>query len=109
MGYVATGLKTVGDCRVGDTFTLDADPADAPLPGYRPMKPMVFASAYPSDAADYTNLRDALAKLQLNDASLDLRAGDAARRWAMASAAVSWGCSTWRSSRSAWSASTTWT
>jgi len=70
VGYVATGLKTVGDCRVGDTFTRNDDPADAPLPGYRPMKPMVFASAFPSDAADYTNLREALAKLQLNDASL---------------------------------------
>jgi GTP-binding protein LepA len=70
VGYVATGLKTVGDCHVGDTFTRNDDPADAPLPGYRPMKPMVFASAFPSDAADYTNLREALAKLQLNDASL---------------------------------------
>ena len=70
VGYVATGLKTVGDCRVGDTITRVDDPADAPLPGYRPMKPMVFASAFPSDAADYNNLREALAKLQLNDASL---------------------------------------
>jgi GTP-binding protein LepA len=70
VGYVATGLKTVGDCRVGDTITCNDDPADAPLPGYRPMKPMVFASAFPSDAAEYTNLREALSKLQLNDASL---------------------------------------
>jgi GTP-binding protein LepA len=70
VGYVATGLKTVGDCRVGDTITRNDDPADAPLPGYRPMKPMVFASAFPSDAAEYTNLREALSKLQLNDASL---------------------------------------
>ncbi len=70
VGYVATGLKTVNECRVGDTFTLQANPAAVPLPGYRPMKPMVFASAYPSEAADYLALRDALAKLQLNDASL---------------------------------------
>jgi GTP-binding protein LepA len=70
VGYVATGLKNVSDCRVGDTLTWHADPADAPLPGYTPMKPMVFASAYPSDAADYLALRDALSKLQLNDASL---------------------------------------
>ena len=70
VGYVATGLKNVADCRVGDTFTLHANPAAAPLPGYKPMKPMVFASAYPSDAADYIALREALAKLQLNDASL---------------------------------------
>jgi len=70
VGYVATGLKTVSECRVGDTLTWQANPAETPLPGYRPMKPMVFASAYPSDAADYLALREALAKLQLNDASL---------------------------------------
>ncbi len=60
VGYIATGLKNVGDCRVGDTFTWDANPAERPLPGYKPMKPMVFASAYPSDAGDYLTLRDAL-------------------------------------------------
>ncbi|MCU0502118.1 MAG: translation elongation factor 4 [Anaerolineae bacterium] len=70
VGYVATGLKTVVECRVGDTFTWQANPADVPLPGYRPMKPMVFASAYPSDAADYLALREALGKLELNDAAL---------------------------------------
>jgi GTP-binding protein LepA len=70
VGYVATGLKTVSECRVGDTFTWHTDPAERPLPGYRPMKPMVFASAYPSEAADYIALREALSRLQLNDASL---------------------------------------
>jgi GTP-binding protein LepA len=70
VGYVATGLKTVSDCRVGDTLTVHANPAETPLPGYKPMKPMVFASAYPSEAADYLALREALAKLQLNDAAL---------------------------------------
>jgi GTP-binding protein LepA len=70
VGYIATGLKNVGDCRVGDTFTWQANPAERPLPGYKPMKSMVFASAYPSEAADYIALREALAKLQLNDASL---------------------------------------
>ncbi|MGQ9491354.1 MAG: translation elongation factor 4 [Anaerolineae bacterium] len=70
VGYIATGLKNVSDCRVGDTLTWHNQPAETPLPGYRPMKPMVFASVYPSDAADYLALRDALAKLQLNDASL---------------------------------------
>jgi GTP-binding protein LepA len=73
VGYVATGLKDVGDCRVGDTLTWDANPAERPLPGYKPMKPMVFASAYPSDAGDYLALRDALAKLQLNDAALSFQ------------------------------------
>ncbi len=71
VGYVATGLKTVSDCRVGDTLTWHAAPAELPLPGYTPMKSMVFASVYPSDAADYLALRDALSKLQLNDASLN--------------------------------------
>jgi GTP-binding protein LepA len=70
VGYLATGLKNVADCRVGDTLTWKANPAQMPLPGYKPMKPMVYASVYPSEAEDYLNLRDALAKLQLNDASL---------------------------------------
>jgi GTP-binding protein LepA len=70
VGYVATGLKTLQDCRVGDTFTLADDPAGQPLPGYRPAKPMVFAGLYPAQAEDYELLRDALAKLQLNDASI---------------------------------------
>jgi GTP-binding protein LepA len=70
VGYVATGLKTLQECRVGDTFTLHDNPASKPLPGYRPAKPMVFAGLYPSEGEDYVLLRDALAKLQLNDASL---------------------------------------
>jgi GTP-binding protein LepA len=70
VGYVATGLKTVRECRVGDTITDDARPAAEPLPGYKPAKPMVFAGLYPANAEDYEMLRDALEKLQLNDASL---------------------------------------
>ncbi|OLD52330.1 MAG: elongation factor 4 [Chloroflexi bacterium 13_1_40CM_2_70_6] len=70
VGYVATGLKAVADCRVGDTLTLAARPATAALPGYRPAKPMVFAGFYPSNAEDYPTLKDALEKLRLNDASL---------------------------------------
>ncbi|HEX5479851.1 MAG TPA: translation elongation factor 4 [Dehalococcoidia bacterium] len=70
VGYVATGLKNVKECRVGDTLTDDARPAESALPGYRPAKPMVFAGLYPSQANEYTLLRDALDKLQLNDASL---------------------------------------
>jgi GTP-binding protein LepA len=70
VGYVATGLKTLQDCRVGDTLTLAKWPASKPLPGYRPAKPMVFAGLYPAEGEDYTLLREALAKLQLNDASL---------------------------------------
>jgi GTP-binding protein LepA len=70
VGYIATGLKTVHDARVGDTITSAAHPARQPLPGYRIPKPMVFAGIYPSEADDYQNLREALDKLQLNDASL---------------------------------------
>jgi GTP-binding protein LepA len=70
VGYVATGLKTVRECRVGDTFTQAASPAAEPLPGYRKVKPMVFAGIYPVEGEDYSDLKDALEKLQLNDASL---------------------------------------
>ena len=70
VGYIATGLKTVREARVGDTVTESQRPAARPLPGYQPPKPMVFASLYPSDADDYESLRDALSKLQLNDAAL---------------------------------------
>jgi GTP-binding protein LepA len=70
VGYAATGLKAVADCRVGDTLTLESRPATAPLPGYRPAKPMVFAGFYPQRSEDYPSLREALEKLRLNDASL---------------------------------------
>jgi GTP-binding protein LepA len=70
VGYVATGFKTVHECRVGDTLTSAAAPATEPLPGYFTPKPMVFAGIYPVEADDYTELREALEKLQLNDASL---------------------------------------
>jgi GTP-binding protein LepA len=70
VGYIATGLKTVHDARVGDTITSASGPATQALPGYRIPKPMVFAGIYPSEADDYQNLREALDKLQLNDASL---------------------------------------
>jgi GTP-binding protein LepA len=69
-GYVATGLKNVDECQVGDTITLAARPATEPLSGYRPAKPMVFAGLYPIDSVEYTDLRDALEKLKLNDAAL---------------------------------------
>jgi GTP-binding protein LepA len=70
VGYIATGLKTVQECRVGDTVTLAANPAETPVPGYQQVKPMVFAGFYPTDNDDYPQLREALEKLQLNDASL---------------------------------------
>ncbi|MBN2499771.1 MAG: elongation factor 4 [Anaerolineales bacterium] len=70
VGYIATGLKTVSECRVGDTVTQKDNPALQPLPGYRQVKPMVFAGIYPVEGEDYDDLKDALEKLQLNDASL---------------------------------------
>jgi len=70
VGYIATGLKIVKDLQVGDTVTLATRPAAEPLPGYRPAKPMVFAGLYPMDSEAYPELRDALDRLQLNDASL---------------------------------------
>ena len=70
VGYVATGLKDVRECRVGDTLTLADRPSSEPLPGYVPHKPMVFAGLYPADGENYQSLRTALEKLQLNDAAL---------------------------------------
>ena len=70
VGYIATGLKTVGDAPVGDTITLANNPAAEPLAKYRPLKPMVFAGLYPADGEEYLDLREALEKLQLNDAAL---------------------------------------
>ncbi|MCY4145577.1 MAG: translation elongation factor 4 [Chloroflexi bacterium] len=70
VGYIATGLKTVQECRVGDTVTVAKGGTNSPLPGYKQVKPMVFAGIYPTNNEDYADLRDALDKLQLNDASL---------------------------------------
>jgi GTP-binding protein LepA len=70
VGYVITGLKDVSRLRVGDTLTSLERPAAAPLPGYKDVKPMVFAGLFPTDSDDYPALRDALERLKLNDASL---------------------------------------
>lgn len=70
VGYITASIKTVSEARVGDTVTLASNPAEKALPGYRKVNPMVFCGVYPADGADYEALRDALEKLQLNDASL---------------------------------------
>ena len=70
VGYIAASIKDIHDTRVGDTITEDANPASESLPGYRQVTPMVFCGIYPVDGADYENLKDALEKLRLNDASL---------------------------------------
>lgn len=70
VGYITASIKTVGDAHVGDTVTTAENPATEALPGYRKVNPMVYCGLYPADGADYEALRDALEKLQLNDASL---------------------------------------
>ncbi|HUO04735.1 MAG TPA: translation elongation factor 4 [Candidatus Binataceae bacterium] len=70
VGFVVAGIKTVADMRVGDTITDAENPAAAPLPGFKELKPMVFAGLYPTEANQYGALRDAIEKLRLNDASL---------------------------------------
>lgn len=70
VGFLTAAIKNVGDCRVGDTITSGTNPATEPLPGYRKMNPMVFCGIYPIDTNDYNDLREALERLQLNDASL---------------------------------------
>ena len=70
VGYIAASIKNVREARVGDTVTLASRPAAEPLPGYRAVQPMVFCGIYPADGAHYSDLRDALEKLQLNDAAL---------------------------------------
>jgi len=70
VGYVITGLKDVSELRVGDTLTTERNAAGQPLPGYKDVKPMVFAGLFPTDSDDYPELRDALEKLKLNDAAL---------------------------------------
>jgi len=70
VGYISASIKSIGDTRVGDTVTNDDNPCDEALPGYRKVNPMVFSGIYPADGAKYGDLREALEKLQLNDASL---------------------------------------
>lgn len=70
VGYIAAAIKSVQDAKVGDTVTLVSNPAENPLPGYREVQSMVYCGVYPADGAKYSDLRDALEKLKLNDASL---------------------------------------
>ncbi len=69
VGFVMAGIKEVAETRIGDTMTTDDRPAAQPLPGFKPMKPMVFSGLYPTDSGQYQGLRDALEKLRLNDSS----------------------------------------
>ncbi|MDR2098985.1 MAG: translation elongation factor 4 [Rickettsiales bacterium] len=69
VGYIISGIKQLSDCKVGDTVTAAANPAESPLPGFKPSMPVVFSSMFPVDAGDYPALKEAVAKLSLNDAS----------------------------------------
>jgi GTP-binding protein LepA len=71
IGFITAQIKTVADCNVGDTVTDDRKPAAAPLPGFKPSVPVVFSSLYPADTAEYEDLREALGRLHLNDASFE--------------------------------------
>jgi GTP-binding protein LepA len=71
IGFITAGIKTVADCRIGDTITEERRPAAAPLPGFKPVQSVVFCGLFPTDAADYEKLRDSLSKLRLNDASFE--------------------------------------
>ena len=78
VGYITASIKNVKDAEVGDTVTLAADPTEKALPGYKKAQPMVFSGIYPADGAKYGDLRDALEKLKLNDASLEFEAESSA-------------------------------
>ena len=71
VGYLCASIKKIQDVKVGDTITLDSNPSKLPLPGYKPMKPMVFCGLYPIESSKFPDLREALEKLKLNDASLE--------------------------------------
>ena len=107
IGFLTASIKEVADTRVGDTITDDRKPVTEALPGFRPAIPVVFCGLFPVDAAQFEDLRAAMGKLRLNDASFSLRDGDVAPRSASASAAASSACCISRSSRSGWSASST--
>ena len=71
IGFITSGIKTVADCKIGDTITEERRPAAHALPGFKPLQPVVFCGLFPSDSADYDHLRDSLGKLRLNDASFE--------------------------------------
>ena len=107
VGYLTASIKTVRDTRVGDTVTLASAPCAEALPGYRKVTPMVFCGIYTVDGAKYPDLKDALEKLQLNDASLSLSRRPA-RRWDSASGAAFWACCIWISLPSVWNGNLIW-
>lgn len=104
VGYLTASIKTVDEARVGDTVTLAENPADAPLEGYRKVNPVVFCGIYPADGAKYPDLREALEKLSLNDASL-LFEPESSKALGFGFRAAFWGFCIWKSSRNGSNAS----
>ena len=107
VGYITASLKNVKDTRVGDTITDAARPCAEPLPGYKKVNPMVYCGLYPADGAKYPDLRDALEKLQLNDAALQFEA-ETSVALGFGFRCGFLGLCIWRSCRSVWRESITW-
>jgi GTP-binding protein LepA len=113
VGFIIAGIKELAGGQggrhhhAGKEAAQQRRPAAEALPGFKEIQPQVFAGLYPTEASEYDQLRDALEKLKLNDSSRCASSPRSARRWASASAAASSACCTWRSCRSAWSASST--
>ena len=99
VGYICASIKQVKDARVGDTVTLDKDPTEEALPGYKKVQSMVYCGIYPAEGEKYEGVKDALEKLQVNDAAF-CSSRRRLRLSASVSAAASWAFSTWRSSSS---------
>jgi GTP-binding protein LepA len=108
VGFIIAGIKDIHGAPVGDTLTLSSTPDVEVLPGFKRIQPQVYAGLFPVSSDDFEDFREALQKLTLNDSSLQYTR-KAPTPWASASVAASSACCTWRSSRSAWSANTTWT
>lgn len=107
VGYITASLKNVKDTRVGDTVTNAEEPCSEPLPGYKKVNPMVYCGLYPADGAKYPDLRDALEKLQLNDAALQFEP-ETSLALGFGFAVVSLDYFIWKSFRSVWSGNIIW-
>ena len=107
IGFIIAGIKTIADCKVGDTITDDRKPATEMLAGFKPSVPVVFCGLFPADAAEFEHAARIALQAAAERLLVPLRARDRARRWASASAAASSACCISRSCRSGWSASST--
>ncbi len=107
VGFITAQIKQVADTKVGDTITDERKGTPTPLPGFKPAQQVVFCGLFPVDAALFEDLREALGKLHLNDASFTYETEISAPLWALASAAAFWACCIWKSCASGWSGNST--